>query len=163
MQWVLDLAKGNIADGGGPFAAGVFAEDGTLIAPGVNRVVPASVPIAHAEIVAIALAGQAIGSWDLSQAGQLSLVTTTEPCAMCLGAVPWSGVTSLVCGARDEDARAAGFDEGHKPVTWVQNLTDAGISVIQDVRRGQASDLLRDYADKGGNIYNGNATHAGNQ
>ena len=52
METVLDLVALNVADGGGPFAAAVFDEQGHLVGPGINRVVPASAPIAHAEIVA---------------------------------------------------------------------------------------------------------------
>ncbi len=158
MQFVLELAAGNVADGGGPFGAAIFDAEGHLIAPGVNRVVPASAPIAHAEIVAIAMAGQRLGTWDLASAGGFELVTTTEPCAMCLGAVPWSGVKRLVCGARDEDARSVGFDEGHKPTDWVERLAADGIEVIQDVAREAATGVLRDYATSGGSIYNGSTS-----
>jgi tRNA(Arg) A34 adenosine deaminase TadA len=155
MDLVLDLARANIASGGGPFGAAIFGADGRLIAPGVNRVVAASAPIAHAEIVAIALAGQRLGTWDLASAGGFELVTTTEPCAMCLGAVPWSGVRRLVCGARDTDARSVGFDEGHKPRRWISNLESGGIEVVRDVRRAAARSVLHDYASGGGAIYNG--------
>lgn len=155
MRWVLDLARANIADGGGPFAAAIFDFDGNLVAPGVNRVVASSAPIAHAEIVAIAMAGQTLRTWDLAAKGPLQLVTTTEPCAMCLGAVPWSGVTRLVCGARDEDAREVGFDEGHKPANWVALLGESGIEVVQDVERAAAANVLVEYASAGGDIYNG--------
>ncbi len=155
MALVIDLAAGNVADGGGPFAAAVFDEAGRLIAPGVNRVIPSSAPIAHAEIVAIAMAGQTLRTWDLASAGAYELVTSTEPSAMCLGAIPWSGVRRLVCGARDEDARAVGFDEGHKPHDWVAHLEAAGIEVRRDVRRREAAAVLRSYVDHGGSIYNG--------
>lgn len=157
MSAVLDLVALNIADGGGPFAAAVFDSTGRLVGPGVNRVVPASAPIAHAEIVAIAAAGQQLGSWDLRSLGQFQLVTSTEPCAMCLGAVPWSGVTGLVTAARDIDARQVGFDEGDKPENWVANLEARGIEVIRDMARDRAAGQLNDYATSGGEIYNGNS------
>ena len=155
MGLVLDLAEANIADGGGPFAAVVFGPDGRPVGPGVNRVVPSSAPIAHAEIVAIAVTGRRLGTWDLGAHGPLTLVSSTEPCAMCLGAVPWSGVARLVTGARDGDARAVGFDEGDKPERWQANLRDRGIEVIRDVERQRAVELLRAYARDGGRIYNG--------
>jgi len=155
MQVVIELARRNIDEGGGPFGAAVFSTDGTFIAPGLNRVVVASVPIAHAEILAIGLAAQTLGSWDVAGLGSFELVSSTEPCAMCLGAVPWSGVEHLVCGARDVDAREVGFDEGNKPADWVADLEAAGIQVTQDVRRSAAVALLRGYASSGGAIYNG--------
>lgn len=157
MALVTELVRRNIAEGGGPFAAAVFDRSGRLVAPGVNRVVPDSAPIAHAEIVAIAAAGQRLGSWDLRSRGRFELVTSTEPCAMCLGAVPWSGVSSLVIGARDADAREVGFDEGHKPEGWLATLVDRGIEVVRDVGRDDVVALLGHYARSGGPIYNGTA------
>ena len=161
METVLDLVALNVADGGGPFAAAVFDGEGHLVGPGINRVVPASAPIAHAEIVAIASAGQRIGTWDLRSRGDFQLVTSTEPCAMCLGAVPWSGVRSLVTAARDADARSVGFDEGDKPQDWVTRLGERGIEVIQDVGRERAAAQLRDYSRAGGEIYNGDGRDNG--
>jgi tRNA(Arg) A34 adenosine deaminase TadA len=156
MALVLRLVAANVARGtGGPFAAAVFTAEGRLLAVGVNRVEPQRAAIAHAEIVAIALAGQAVGSFDLSEAGATTLVASTEPCAMCSGAVPWSGVTRLVCGARDEDARRIGFDEGYKPADWVEGLRRRGIEVVLDVLRSDAAAQLEAYALSGGTIYNG--------
>ncbi|MGB5760692.1 MAG: nucleoside deaminase [Acidimicrobiales bacterium] len=155
MALVLGLVARNIEDGGGPFAAAMFDADGRLVAPGVNRVVPASASIAHAEIVAIAAAGQRLGTWNLSEKGHFQLVTSAEPCAMCLGAVPWSGAVSLVTGARDADARAVGFDEGDKPDGWERLLEARGIEVIRDVGRDRAIELLQHYQRTGGEIYNG--------
>lgn len=159
MGLAIELAARNIAEGtGGPFGAAVFEiETGRLIAPGVNLVMPSSAAVAHAEIVAVALAGVASGGFDLGRVDHppAVLVTSTEPCAMCFGAVPWSGVRRLVCGARDEDARAIGFDEGPKMIDWESALTSRGIEVIRDVRRNQAVEVLRSYVSEGGTIYNG--------
>jgi hypothetical protein len=59
-----------------------------------------------------------------------------------------------VCGARDEDARSIGFDEGHKPANWMRSLESCGISVARDVLREQAKDVLLEYGRRGGLIYN---------
>lgn len=158
MGLVLELARQNVAYGGGPFAAAVFeAESGRLLTPGVNMVEIAGNSVLHAEIVALMLAHQALGRFDLG-AGDLpayELVTSCEPCAMCLGAVHWSGVRRLVCGARDEDARAIGFDEGDKPAHWQAGLEGRGISVVRDVLRPAAAALLQHYLAAGGIVYNG--------
>jgi predicted metal-dependent phosphoesterase TrpH len=60
-----------------------------------------------------------------------------------------------VCGARDEDARRIGFDEGDKPTNWIANLERRGIEVVRDVARAEATSVLEDYAKSGGMIYNG--------
>ena len=159
MAFAIDLAERTVATGtGGPFGAAIFETgSGRLVAAGVNVVVASSMAIAHAEMVAIALAGVAIGHHDMATLGKTELIATTEPCAMCLGAVGWSGVTSLVCGARDEDARSVGFDEGAKPAEWASDLEAAGISVERDVLRTAAAALLIGYVESGGIVYNGRA------
>jgi tRNA(Arg) A34 adenosine deaminase TadA len=159
MAFAVGLSRKNIEEKtGGPFAAAVFdADTGSLIAAGVNLVTSLRISCAHAEIVALTQAQAILGNFDLGGAGmpRCELVSTTEPCAMCLGAIPWSGVRSLVCGARDEDARAAGFDEGSKREDWVRELEARGIAVARDVLRESAANVLMDYARGGGALYNG--------
>lgn len=158
MQLAIDLSRRNIEEQtGGPFAAAVFEIDtGRLVAAGVNVVHPSNCSLWHGETVALALAHRVVGHFDLSAGGTpRELVTSTEPCAMCYGAVPWSGVRRLVCGAREEDARAVGFDEGQKPADWVGALKTRGIEVLQDVLREEAAAVLRRYVETGGLIYNG--------
>ena len=157
MRLVIELSRLNIKNkAGGPFAAAIFDREGTLIAPGVNLVRMANCSVLHAEIVAIMLAQKSLGRFDLGNNGRVhyDLVTTTEPCAMCLGAVPWSGVSRLICGARDEDARKIGFDEGAKPENWIGQLERRGITVVRDVLRQEAARVLDDYKTTGGLIYN---------
>ena len=124
MDLVTTLAQLNIQQGtGGPFGAGVFRTDThQLVAPGVNLVLTSHSSIAHAEIVAIMMAQQTLGSHDLGAVGLPTheLVTSCEPCTMCLGATCWSGIRYLICGARGSDAEAIGFDEGPKPKDWVR-------------------------------------------
>lgn len=158
MAVVIELARRNVdAGSGGPFGAAIFdRQSGRLVAPGVNTVMPANCSVAHAEIMAIMLAQQIMGTYDLGGEGMppMELVSSTEPCAMCLGAVVWSGVRGLICGARDEDARAIGFDEGPKPSGWMAALQERGIEVVRDVGRDDAVAVLRRYVDHGGLVYN---------
>lgn len=158
MDFIIRLARRNVQEGsGGPFGAGVFERDsGLLVAVGVNVVVTSRCSHAHAEMVALALAQQRRGTHDLAAAGLPAheLVTSCEPCAMCLGAIPWSGVKRVVCGARDEDARAIGFDEGAKPQYWRKSLQARGIEVLTDVLRPQAVAVLQHYSAADGMIYN---------
>lgn len=158
MRLAIELARGNAGHRtGGPFGAAIF-ETGTgrLISVGVNLVETSHCSMAHAEMVAIALAQRTVGHYDLGGAGRppCELVTSTEPCAMCLGAIPWSGVRRVVCGARGEDACAIGFDEGAKPPDWAGELHKRGIDVVRDLLRDEARAVLREYAQAGGAIYN---------
>jgi tRNA(Arg) A34 adenosine deaminase TadA len=157
MDLAVRLARWNVERRtGGPFGAIVFERGtGRIVAPGVNLVEACANSTAHAEMVALALAQRVLGTHALRGAGgrEYELVTSTEPCAMCLGAVPWSGVTRLVCGARDADARAIGMDEGHKPADWIAGLERRGITVVRDVRRAEAAAVLELYKERGGALY----------
>lgn len=155
MGLVLELARRNVAEGtGGPFAAAVFESgSGRLLGPGVNVVVPSSVPVAHAEIVALAVAGRRTGSYDLGPGSEL--VTSTEPCTMCFGACLWSGIGTLVTGATTADAEAVGFDEGPKPPNWTAELRRRGVTVVTGRQRAEAAAVLAAYVAAGGPIYNG--------
>lgn len=157
MAFVIRLASRNVdAGSGGPFGAAVFEQgSGKLVAVGVNVVVSSHCSHAHAEMVALAIAQQLRGTHDLGNPALPSheLVTSCEPCAMCLGAIPWSGVKYVVCGARDEDARNIGFDEGSKPADWRQALESRGIHVRTDVQRDAAIAVLDRYAKANGMIY----------
>jgi tRNA(Arg) A34 adenosine deaminase TadA len=157
MRLVIELSERNIKEKtGGPFAAAVFDDKGTLIAPGVNLVESANCSILHAEMVAIAFAQKTLNRFDLSDGGKLNyeIVASTEPCAMCYGAIPWSGIRSLVCGASDQDARSIGFDEGPKLKNWIEELQKRNIAVQCDVLRNQAAAVLKTYSTLGGKIYN---------
>ncbi|MBN1765490.1 MAG: nucleoside deaminase [Sedimentisphaerales bacterium] len=156
MRFVIALSRRNIQEQtGGPFGAGVFdTRTGRLIAAGVNQVVSSHCSIAHAEILALALAQHLLGAYDLRSKGDYELVSSCEPCAMCIGATGWSGVVRLVCGARDEDARRVGFDEGDKPAHWPKAFEQRGIEVVRDILREEAVSVLEQYKAQGGIIYN---------
>ncbi len=158
MRLVLQAARLNLEhETGGPFAAGIFETDsGRLLALGVNRVVSGGMSMLHAEMVATSLAQQRLGHYDLGARGMPAheLVTSTEPCTMCLGNTCWSGVTRVVSAARDADARKLGFDEGPKPANWIKELQQRGIEVQDGVLREQAVTILQHYQQQGGLIYN---------
>jgi len=156
MDLAVALARASAGRGGGPFGAAVFErESGRLVAPGVNRVEAAGLSVAHAEIIALSLAQRRLGTYNLAAVGDYELVTSAAPCAQCFGAVPWSGVHAVVCGARTADVEANGFDEGPKPADWAEQLAGRGVAVQQDVRREAAAAVVRAYVAGGGTIYNG--------
>lgn len=158
-EFVIDASQRNAKSRlGGPFAAGIFEiASGRLVALGVNLVTSQACCVLHGEVVAIMLAQRKVGTYDFSQSRlpPVELVSSTEPCAMCYGTVPWSGVRRLVCCARADDAIKVGFDEGHKGADWVSALQGRGIEVVRDIRRDQAVNVLADYGRDGGQIYNG--------
>lgn len=158
MAAAVSLSDQNVRhDTGGPFGALVVVEaTGEVVSLGVNRVEPQLCSVAHAEILALSLAQRRMGSWSLADTrlGSMQLVTSCEPCAMCLGAIPWSGVHSVLCGAVKADAEAAGFDEGMRPAQWIEALERRGIEVRTRILRDSAARVLERYASGGRTIYN---------
>ena len=159
MAAVIDFARRNFREGtGGPFAAGVFERDsGRLVVIGVNRVVASNCSSAHAEIMALSLAQKRLGTYDLGGVGLPAhqLVVNWRPCAMCYGAVLWSGIRSLVIAGDGPELEAiTGFDEGPVHPDWRQELEKRGIEVVQDVLREEALAAYREFAAAGQLVYN---------
>jgi tRNA(Arg) A34 adenosine deaminase TadA len=157
MRLAIHLARENVVQRtGGPFGAAVFRlPEGTPLAVGVNSVTRLANSVLHAEIMAIMLAQQRLGSFtlDTGPAEAHALVTSCEPCAMCLGATLWSGVRRLVCGATREDATDLGFDEGPVFPESYTYLESRGIAVVRGIRRRDAAEVLELYERSGGQIY----------
>jgi tRNA(Arg) A34 adenosine deaminase TadA len=158
MRLAIHLARENVVHGtGGPFGAAVFhLPEGRPVAVGVNSVTRLANSVLHAEIMAIMLAQQRLGSFTLdTEPGRPhALVTSCEPCAMCLGATLWSGVRRLVCGATREDATNLGFDEGPVFPESYAYLESRGIAVVRGILRQEAAEVLELYERSGGQIYN---------
>ncbi|HWD01384.1 MAG TPA: nucleoside deaminase [Amycolatopsis sp.] len=109
-DWLLEavrIATRNVADGGGPFGA-LVVKGHDIVATGVNRVTPSLDPTAHAEVVAIRAACQALGTFKLDGC---VLVSSCEPCPMCLASSLWARVDRVVYAADRHDAAKAGFDD----------------------------------------------------
>ena len=157
MRLAVSLSLRNVEEEtGGPFGAAIFESDsGRVVSVGVNLVVASRNSVLHAEILAIMLAQQRLGSFSLSGRGLPThdLVTSCEPCAMCLGATFWSGVTRLVCGATREDAVEIGFDEGPVFPESYQFLESRGIAVVREVCRPESRQVLQTYRSRSGPIY----------
>ncbi len=92
---------------GGPFGA-VVVRDGEVIAEGNNRVLVSNDPTAHAEVVAIRRATEALGRFDLSDC---EIYTSCEPCPMCLGAIYWARPKAVYYANTRHDAAAIAFDD----------------------------------------------------
>ncbi|HZY74962.1 MAG TPA: tRNA adenosine(34) deaminase TadA [Jatrophihabitantaceae bacterium] len=88
-----------------PIGAVVLDASGALIASAHNERELGDDPTAHAEVVALRRAGEAVGSWRLDGC---TLAVTLEPCTMCAGAIVLSRIGRLVFGAWDPKAGAVG-------------------------------------------------------
>ncbi len=152
LMFAIDLATENVRhQTGGPFGAGIFdIRTDELVAVGVNSVVPANQSWAHAEMTAFSHAQARLGTYDLK--GCL-LVTSCEPCAMCFGATPWSGVEKLIYGAEGDAARKVGFDEGDKATNWQNALEQRGICVVGPLLKEKSEAPFELYRSMSGIVY----------
>ncbi|MDE2156889.1 MAG: nucleoside deaminase [Xanthomonadaceae bacterium] len=149
----IELSRRNVACGdGGPFGAAVFdAADGRLIAAGVNRVIPQSCSVAHAEMMATMIAQQRLRRHRLNDdGGRYVLASSAQPCCQCYGGTVWSGIDELLIGARSEDVEElTEFDEGPLPADWIGELERRGIVVRRDILRDRARGVLAVYGASG--------------
>lgn len=108
MLEVCQMSRQNVLDGiGGPFAAAVI-RNGEIVSMGTNRVLADLDPTAHAEVVAIRKACEVLGNFQLDDC---ILITSCEPCPMCLGAIYWARPQKVYyCNTREEAAEI-GFDD----------------------------------------------------
>ncbi|HEY1136177.1 MAG TPA: nucleoside deaminase [Xanthomonadaceae bacterium] len=157
----VSLSRGNVEHAsGGPFGAAVFGPDDRIVAVGVNRVLPHSCSVAHAEMMAYMLAQQRTQRARLNRdagdapAGPITLATSSQPCCQCYGATIWAGIDRLLIGARAEDVMAlTEFDEGPLPADWIGELELRSIAVVRDIERDAACEVLRLYGEDGGSRY----------
>lgn len=158
MRVAIGLSRENVRRGtGGPFGAAIFEKaSGRIAGLGVNRVVPLSNAVLHAEIVAFMMAQGSVGSYTLAGDAlpEHELFTSCEPCAMCLGAISWSGVTRVVWAATRDDAGRLKFDEGPVFDASYDYLRARGIRFEGNVMRAEARAVLNEYGVGGGEIYN---------
>jgi tRNA(adenine34) deaminase len=138
----LALEQARLGDAAGEVPVGaVVVLDGRVIGRGHNRVIAASDPTAHAEVVALRDAAQAVRNYRLAGA---DLYTTVEPCPMCCGAAVHARVTRVVYGAADPKAGAAR--------TLYRLLDDPRlnhqVAVVAGVRSAECGALLSEFFQK---------------
>ena len=106
MRRAIELSLEMMRSGrGGPFGA-VVVKDDKIIAEGFNQVTFSNDPTAHAEVVAVRLACQALATFDLTGC---EIYTSCEPCPMCLGAIYWARLARIYYANDRSDAAKIGF------------------------------------------------------
>lgn len=119
----------------------VIVRDGMIIGRGHNQTEGLQDATAHAEILAIGAASNALQSWRLFEC---TMYVTLEPCAMCAGAIILARLGRLVYGARDPKAGACGsvLDVIH------EKRLNHRVPVTEGVLADEAGDLLREFFAK---------------
>lgn len=129
-EWMAEaiaLATSNVDNGGGPFGA-LVVRDGEIVATGANRVTADLDPTAHAEVTAIRAACRTLGTFTLTGC---VLVSSCEPCPMCLASAMWARLDRVLYAADRHDAAAAGFDDR----AFYDVFSDPAVPSPTEVRR----------------------------
>ncbi|MFZ5470788.1 MAG: tRNA adenosine(34) deaminase TadA [Myxococcota bacterium] len=143
LEQALGLAREGAALGEVPVGA-VAVYEGRVIGRGYNRREVDRRPFAHAEMLALEQAAEALNAWRLSG---VTLYVTLEPCAMCAGAMVQARLTRLVFGAMDPKAGAVGSlynlaeepRHNHRVQVEAGVLADACGAVLKDFFRALRS------------------------
>ena len=131
MRMAIELSEYNVKQAtGGPFGA-VIVKDGMVVARSANKVVQQNDPTAHAEISAIRLACQELGTHTLEGC---VIYTSCEPCPMCLGAIYWARIDMIYYGNTKIDAAAIGFDDHFIYQELERPLLQRKLQVVQLLR-----------------------------
>lgn len=137
MLRALELARAGEAGGEVPIGA-VVTRDGVVVGEGWNRPRELNDPTAHAEILAIRAAAEAIGSERLADC---DLWVTLEPCAMCAGAIAHARIARLYYGA--PDPKGGAVEHGARVFEQPQCLHRP--QVYAGLGERQAAELLRTF------------------
>lgn len=139
MRWALAEAQAAAASGEVPVGAVVFDPAlGRVVAQARNSPIRLHDPTAHAEILALRAAGEALRNYRLSG---LVLAVTLEPCAMCAAAISHARIGRLVMGARDPKGGAV----EHGPRLFEQRTLHHQPLVTADVLAEESAALLRGF------------------
>lgn len=113
LRHAIELASASRARGRHPFAAVVVDADGAVIAEkGNNSMPPEGDPTQHAELTAAAASTHLRAPGDLARA---TLYTSAEPCAMCTGAVYWTGIGRIVYALSEKRLATLTGDDPENP------------------------------------------------
>ncbi len=137
-------------DIGGPFGAGIIDENGKIISISSNSVLRDHDASAHAEMNAIRLAGEIKGTHDLSGC---TLITTTYPCPMCLGAAIWANIKHVIYGCNPHDAEKIGFRDDFIYRFIQDHQKDKNILTLDQMCREDCLPLFEEYKKKEKVIY----------
>lgn len=137
MRAALDLARQAGAAGEVPVGA-LIVLDGQVIGRGFNRPIGGHDPTAHAEVMALRDAGQAVSNYRMPGA---TLYVTLEPCAMCSGAIMHARIARVVFGATDPKTGACGSIID----LFAQPRLNHHASVQGGVLAGECGRLLSDF------------------
>lgn len=148
MQRAINIAQNGIdSNAGGPFGA-IVVKDGEIVSEGWNCVTSSNDPTAHAEVMAIRKACEALNSFQLDDC---VLYTSCEPCPMCLGAIYWARPKRIFYACTREDAAKVGFDDQFIYDEIAGKIDERKIETI-NLLRNEALNVFESWEEKSDKI-----------
>ena len=123
-----------------PVGAVLVARDGTVLARAHNQTIALCDPTAHAEILALRAASQAVGNYRLLDT---TLYVTIEPCIMCMGALLQARVARILFGAEDPKWGGAGSRYNLAADTSLNHTIDVQGGLLENECRELIQDFFR--------------------
>ncbi len=139
MREALDLARQAAAAGEVPVGA-VVVVGGRVVGRGANTPISTNDPTAHAEMLALRQAAQAMGNYRV---GEATMYVTLEPCVMCAGALVAARVKTLVFGARD--LRFGGVRSKFRVAD--SEILNHRVEIVEGVMAAECVELLQQFFD----------------
>jgi tRNA(adenine34) deaminase len=121
-----------------PVGAVLVARDGTVLARAHNQTIALCDPTAHAEILALRAASQAVGNYRLLDT---TLYVTIEPCIMCMGALLQARVARILFGAKDPKWGGAGSRYNLAADTSLNHTIDVQGGLLEN----ECGELIQDF------------------
>ncbi|MEQ1643073.1 MAG: nucleoside deaminase [Pyrinomonadaceae bacterium] len=140
----IELARIGVSENaGGPFGC-VVVKNGEIVGEGNNRVTSTNDPTAHAEVIAIRNACEALGSFQLDGC---TIYTSCEPCPMCLGAIYWARPEKVFYACTRMDAAAIDFDDDFI-YQELEKANEEREMVMTNLMRDEAIKVFEEWAAK---------------
>lgn len=143
MRIAIEEARTGIETGQTPFGS-CIVKDGEVISASHNHVWASTDITAHAEIDAIRDACKRLNTIDLSGC---IIYSTCEPCPMCYSAIHWARISTIVYGARIEDAEKGGFNEIPISNEQLKELGEDNVELIKDYLREECTALFGEWKE----------------
>lgn len=147
LREAIALAYANAEAGGRPFGA-VIVRGGRIVASAVNEVVRTGDPTSHAELNAIRLASQALGSPDL---GGCAVYASGHPCPMCMAAMRLAGIGAVTYAYSNEDGAPHGLSTAAIYADLARPFAEQSMAIRhRPVRLSGRPDLYADWRQRHG-------------
>lgn len=145
LREAVELARTNVRNGGRPFGA-LIVKNGKIVARGVNEIVATRDPTAHAELTAIRLASQILGSPSLNGC---AVYASGHPCPMCMAAMRLAGIEEVFYAYSNDDAAPYGLSTAALYTEMAKPFSEQSIKILHiPVRPESGPDLYAEWKKK---------------